>query len=218
MVSRFSSTSPESSADNRLVPSSNWEIASCRLFSSATSSAPSESNRLNSALRSARTFETLPVASRSFFNSWSRLATVSDRRLMPSSEARMSSGVSEKASDKVWKPVASCSESISPRVVAADENASITSYGATVRSSGIRSSGSSTSVPRGSSARYFCPRIVLIWMEAAVSFPTQASWTLNDTITRSPSRSTPVTLPTFTPAIRTSLVGLRPAASLNSAL
>jgi hypothetical protein len=55
-------------------------------------------------------------------------------------------------------------------------------------------------------------------MAAVVSSPTQASFTLKVTTTRSCSSSTSETLPTFTPAMRTSSSASMPAASLNSAL
>ncbi len=48
---------------------------------------------------------------------------------------------------------------------------------------------------------------------AVVRSPTQAPFTRNVTATLSPSRDTPVTWPTVTPAIRTSLPGCSPAAS-----
>ena len=50
-------------------------------------------------------------------------------------------------------------------------------------------------------------------MAAVVSFPIQASFTLNDTATLLPASETPVTCPTMTPATLTSLPGFRPAAS-----
>ena len=62
------------------------------------------------------------------------------------------------------------------------------------------------------------PRIVLTLIAASVSWPNSASWsTRNVTRTWSPASSTSSTLPTRTPAIRTSSLALSPPASLNAA-
>jgi hypothetical protein len=87
-----------------------------------------------------------------------------------------------------------------------------------VRSRGMPVPGFSAFSPCGSSDRYFCPSSVLILIAALVRSPSQASLTLNDTFTDAPSSSMSLTLPTLTPAIRTSLSFCSPDASLNSAL
>lgn len=55
-------------------------------------------------------------------------------------------------------------------------------------------------------------------MAAVERSPTQASPTSNVTLTLAPSRETSVTLPTLTPAMRTSSPVSSPAASEKSAL
>ena len=77
--------------------------------------------------------------------------------------------------------------------------------------------GSASPAPCGSSDRYFWPSSVLILIAAPVRSPSQASLTLNDTLTDAPSSWMSLTLPTLTPAIRTSLSFCSPEASLNSA-
>ena len=97
-------------------------------------------------------------------------------------------------------------------------NAAVTSSGEVVRVAGIVAAGFCVPVPSGSSARYLSPSRVLIWMLTVLALPTQASLTRNETLTRFPSSATPVTLPTVTPATRTSLPGLSPASSVNRAV
>ncbi len=87
-----------------------------------------------------------------------------------------------------------------------------------VRCSGIGSDGESSAPPCGSSARYFWPSSVLIRMAAVVWSPSHASPTRKLTSTWSSSISTSETVPTFTPAMRTSLSGRSPAASVNCAV
>ena len=55
-------------------------------------------------------------------------------------------------------------------------------------------------------------------MPTVVELPIQASLTLKSTFTLAPSSETPVTSPTFTPAMRTSSPSSRPADSVKSAL
>ena len=87
-----------------------------------------------------------------------------------------------------------------------------------VRPSGISESDASCPFPFGSSARYFWPSKVFIRIEAAVCGPNAASaLILKSTLTCEPSSSIPVTLPTRTPAIRTSSSLRMPPASVNAA-
>lgn len=83
---------------------------------------------------------------------------------------------------------------------------------------GMRLPGSCGREPSGSTARYLSPRTVLTAMAAVLRSPIQASSTSKDTFTLAPSSATPVTWPTFTPAMRTSSPSSRPAASVKSAL
>ena len=70
---------------------------------------------------------------------------------------------------------ASWSVSIWSAVSARPENASTTSYGELVRSTGISLSASSWPEPAGSSARYIAPSSVLTRIEAPVSVPNSES-------------------------------------------
>ena len=88
-----------------------------------------------------------------------------------------------------------------------------------MRSTGIVLPSSSWPSPSGSRARNIEPRIVLTLIWAPVSVPKRESVsTLKVTSTLSPASSTLSTLPTRTPAIRTSSLGLSPPASLKDAL
>ena len=147
----------------------------------------------------------------------SRLAIVVESRERPFSAPRMSSGVS-------WNVVASVSRLVASWVVSSwssvpdrPSKAATTSSGDAVRASGIVVAGSSGAPPCGSSARYFAPSSVRIWMDALVWSPTQASLTLNATRTWSPSSVTDPTRPASTPAIVTMSPACRPAASVKSA-
>ncbi|CAM5719071.1 hypothetical protein SALBM217S_01027 [Streptomyces griseoloalbus] len=82
----------------------------------------------------------------------------------------------------------------------------------------MRLPGSCGRDPSGSTARYLSPSTVLTAMAAVVRSPIQASSTVKETFTSGPSSATPVTLPTLTPAMRTSSPSSRPAASVKSAL
>ncbi len=115
-------------------------------------------------------------------------------------------------------PFASWSVSIRSEVSARPENASTTSYGDWVRSTGISLSSSICPEPAGSSERYMAPSSVLILMAAAVSEPNSSPLsTRKATRTWSPASSTDSTLPTRTPAIRTSSSALSPPDSLKEA-
>ena len=134
-------------------------------------------------------------------------------------EARTSSGESSKVAERVSSAFANCSVSTLSLVVVRSLKAWTTSYAGVVRSSGISLPGRSCPDPFGCRARYFAPRIVLIRMAAPVLVPNFGSpLILKVTFTWSPSRSTSSTLPTLTPAMRTSSPGLSPPASENAAL
>ena len=114
--------------------------------------------------------------------------------------------------------LASWSVSICSEVSARPANASTTSYGELVRSTGISAPSSIWPDPAGCSARNMAPSRVFTLIAAAVSAPKSASpSTRKVTFTWSPSSSTFSTLPTRTPAIRTSSLGLSPPASLKAA-
>jgi len=87
--------------------------------------------------------------------------------------------------------------------------------GLLVRATGI--SLCSVPSPSGDSAMYLRPSAVLIRISARVSRPSLAPLTRIRTSTWSPTSSMPVTLPTLTPATRTSSIFCRPAASVKSA-
>src|SRR5699024_7916403 len=214
----LSATSLRSSVESPRVDASTSSSDSERLLSSPSSWPVPMISLRKSSLRSARISELVRVASSSSRSSSSRLEMVCDNRVTPSIAPRNSSGVACMASVSVSRLCARVSSLISSSVSAAEVNAVTTSDGPTVRSSGIGSDPSSSSVPAGSRARYFCPSTVLIWMLARVSSPSQASLARKSTPTLSPSRSTPVTTPTLTPATRTSLPSVSPAASEKYAL
>src|SRR6266567_6142822 len=68
-----------------------------------------------------------------------------------------------------------------------------------------------------STARYFAPSSVLILIDRVLWSPMNACLTRKVTLTWLPSSPTEETVPTLTPATRTSSLGLMPAASLNAA-
>ena len=114
--------------------------------------------------------------------------------------------------------VASWSVSIRSEVFARPENASTTSYGELVRDTGISLPVASWPGPAGSSARNIAPSSVLTLIEARVSSPKPESESIrNATRTWFPSSSTFSTLPTRTPAMRTSSLAFRPPDSENAA-
>ncbi len=136
----------------------------------------------------------------------------------PSRASRNSSGVLRVRSASVVSDVASWSVSIRSDVSASPENASTTSYGELVRSTGISAPSSSWPAPAGSRERYMAPSSVLTLIAACVSSPNSESVsTRKVTLTWSPSSSTVSTLPTRTPAIRTSSLALSPPDSENAA-
>ena len=113
---------------------------------------------------------------------------------------------------------ASWSVSICSEVDARPSKASTTSKGEEVRAAGMVPSSSSWPPPAGSRARNIEPRIVFTLIAARVSVPKPAaSSTLKVTFTWPSSSSISLTLPTRTPAIRTSSLTLRPPASVNIA-
>ena len=187
-----------------------------RLRSSCSSRSPSVSRVTSSLLRSASTPVTPLACCSSSRSCASRDATVRDSRPSPSTAARTSSGESRNVFATVSSAVASWPVSMSSVVVARSLNASTTSYAGVVRDSGISSVRSP--LPAGSRARNFCPRMVLIRTVAEVREPRSVDRpTRKSTRTWLPSRSTAVTLPTLTPAIRTSSPALSPPASESAA-
>jgi hypothetical protein len=103
-------------------------------------------------------------------------------------------------------------------VVASPWKAGMTSKGGAVREVGMAVAGESLPLPSGSSARYSAPTTVLIRIDAFVSSPSRTPFlTRNLTTTWSLSSPTLVTVPTFTPATRTSSVFLRLADSVKFA-
>ncbi len=151
--------------------------------------------------------------------SWaSRSETVRERAESPFAALRTWGGESLKVAEIVSKLLASWSVSISPMVSPSPLNAWVTSYGEVVRLAAIREPGSCGASPRGSTARYFSPSSVLMAMPTVEESPIQASFTRKSTRTFAPSRETPVTSPTFTPAMRTSSPSSSPADSVKSAL
>ncbi len=118
----------------------------------------------------------------------------------------------------MFSEVASWSVSIFSEVSASPENASTTSYGEVVRLTGMVVPSSSWPPPAGSSERNMAPSSVFTLIAARESLPKSTPrWTLKVTLTWSPSSSTASTLPTRTPATRTSSLALSPPASLNAA-
>ena len=108
--------------------------------------------------------------------------------------------------------------SIRSEVWARPENACTTSYGEVVREVGISLPFGSCPEPAGSRERYIAPSRVFTLIAARVSVPKSAPLSMRKaTLTWSPSRDTESTLPTRTPAMRTSSFALRPPASLKSA-
>jgi len=158
----------------------------------------------------------LPLRSSASFAS--RLEMVFDRSDSPVAALRTCGGEFSKVSEMVSKLSASRRVSMSSTVPLRSWNACVTSYGEVVRVSGMRLPGSWRPEPSGSRARYLSPRTVLMAMAAVVRSPSQASSTSKVTFTLAPSSATPVTLPTLTPAMRTSSPSPSPAASEKSAL
>ncbi len=155
---------------------------------------------------------------RSSFSCSSRAAMFCDRSDIPRSAAWNSSGVLRIRPDSVSRLSASWSVSIRSEVSASPLNASTTSYGAAVRSTGITAPSSSCPSPAGSRARNIAPRRVLTLIAAPVVDPKSTSFsTVNSTFTWSPSSPTDCTLPTRTPATRTSSLALSPPASVKAA-
>ena len=74
--------------------------------------------------------------------------------------------------------------------------------------------GSCAFVPDESMARYLAPSSVLIVICRVLSLPMKAFFTLKTTFTLSPSSVVEETVPTFTPAMRTSSLGRRFASSV----
>jgi hypothetical protein len=148
----------------------------------------------------------------------SREEIVFDSADRPSTALRTSGEVFWNASEIDWRLLPSWSVSSCPSVLPSSLNACVTSYGEVVRLTGMRREGLCFAVPSGSTARYFSPSSVLIMIEAREALPTQVSLTRNVTFTCPRSRDTPVTLPTFTPATRTSFPEFSPADSVKSAL
>ena len=90
--------------------------------------------------------------------------------------------------------------------------------GEAVRSTGMVLPSSSCPSPSGTSETYIAPRIVFTLIWAPLSVPNWESvLTWKPTFTESPSSSMVLTLPTRTPAMRTSSLTLRPPASLKEA-
>ena len=142
-----------------------------------------------------------------------------ESRETPSRAAWNSSGVLRVSSASVVRDSASWSVSIRSEVSASPEKASTTSYGELVRVTGISSPSGSWPEPAGARLRYIAPSRVLTLMSARVSLPKSAfSSTRKVTFTWSPSSSTFSTLPTRTPATRTSSLALSPPASVKAAL
>ena len=113
---------------------------------------------------------------------------------------------------------ASLSVSILSARSASPEKACTTSYADFVRETGIVEPFASWPEPSGFRARNIAPSRVLTLISAPVWVPNfEGVSTLNVTSTLLPSRSTPVTLPTRTPAMRTSSLGLMPPPSVNEA-
>ena len=108
-------------------------------------------------------------------------------------------------------------------MLASPLTACITSNGDAVRDNGIRPPAGRRPTPAGARARYFWPSTVLIRMVAPVSGPSRTASSMRKS-TRTyvvvPSRAsdTSVTLPTLTPATRTSLPAARPLASRKAAV
>ncbi len=167
------------------------------------------------ASRTSETFCRLPNSSLI----WPFLAAMFvDSRETPSRAVRNSSGVLRVRSASVVRAAASWSVSIRSEVSASPEKAFTTSYGELVRSTGISAPSGSWPEPAGSRARNIAPSRVFTLMSARVSLPKAAgSSTRKVTLTWSPSSSTFSTLPTRTPATRTSSLALRPPASLKAA-
>ena len=116
---------------------------------------------------------------------------------------------------RLW---ASCPVSIRSDVRASPEKACTTSYGEDVRVVGISAPSGSCPGPAGSRERNIAPSRVLTLIAARVSVPKSApSWIRKATFTWSPSSDTESTLPTRTPAMRTSSSAFSPPASLKSA-
>ena len=170
-------------------------------------------------LRSAMVPVTLLAEASSRLSSPSREAMVLDSRLSPSRAALTSGGLS-------LNSVASVVERLRELVgvdplggrgqVGEGVDDVVGRHGPVERDLGVLLE---LSGPPGSRARYLAPSRVFIRMLAPVAVPKAAgSVTLKSTITRLPARSTLSTLPTFTPAMRTSSPLIRPPASLNAAL
>ena len=106
---------------------------------------------------------------------------------------------------------------MSPAVSERPASAETTSIGVVVRLIGIVVPASCVASPCGSSAMYSWPSRVLILIAAVVWLPTQASLTSNWIRTFVPCSAIESTVPTFTPAMRTSSPLRSPPASVKSA-
>lgn len=204
--------------DRRLVDTSRLCTASRRATSARNSTSESFIRPTMSPSRSCSTPETrFRFCSRVLICS-SRAAMFDESAETPRRAPRNSSGVLRVRSARVVSDFARRSVSIRSEVCASPENASTTSYGELVRSTGISDPSASWPSPAGSSERYIAPSSVLTLMAARVSSPNaEGVSTRKVTFTWSPSSATLSTLPTRTPAIRTSSFALRPPDSENAA-
>lgn len=198
--------------------SSSDRITSRRARSSSSSMFPSVTSVVMLPLRSARTADTDAVWSSSWRSSASREEIVCDSRPSPSIAERSSGGVSAKVSATVVSDSATRFTSRSAVLRVTVSSSSWTSYGDDVRSSGITEPSASRPVPAGRTSRNLAPSTVAVLIDAPVASPrVLPSNTVKSARTARPASSTSSTLPTTTPASRTSSPDFRPAASLNSA-
>ena len=143
----------------------------------------------------------------------SREATVRDSRDRPSSDALTSAGLSLNSVESVSSDFASWPVSICSVVVVRSEKASTTSYDDVVRDSGIsRRAAQLARAGRREREVLLAQQGLQLDRGGRVACRAGCSpRTVNVTITWAFSRSTPVTLPTVTPAIRTGSPVLQPA-------
>src|SRR5260221_8381169 len=204
-------------ASARVLPSKAWMAAcGCRGSDRRRLASPSRAWNLQSSR--ARVPVTFLAPASKLVTAEFRDATAADRDASPRRALRTYGGVPAKAADSVCKLCASCTVLILPICWLTPPKAWVTSYGDVVLDSGIGVAGSCGALPSGSSPRYLSPSSVLISIPAVDLLPTHSLRTRKVTATLLPSSVTPVTLPTVTPAIRTSLPGCSPAASAKYAV
>ena len=201
-----------------MLETSSSCTASRRATSARNSTSLSSISSTMSWSRSSRTVETRSRLTSSVLSCSSFSATLDDSRRRPSSAPRNSSGVLRVRSASVVSDSASWSVSICAEVEARPSNASTTSNGEEVRSAGMGAALVELAAAGRLERQEHRPEDRLdLDLGAGVAAEVGGVVDLEAHPHLSPSSSTSSTLPTRTPAMRTSSLTLSPPASVNIA-